>query len=67
MSTVANALLLPSLYFMPHDGSYWKTDAAGKWIKINEGSATLEIRAAGFADKGEGALSEAERCRLAAC
>ena len=64
MSTVANALPLPPLYFMPHDGSYWKTDAAGKWIKINEGSATLEIRAAGFAGKGEGALSEAERCRL---
>ena len=64
MSTVTNALPLPRLYFMPHDGSYWKTDVAGKWIKINEGSATLEIRAAGFAGKGEGALNEAERCRL---
>lgn len=64
MSTVTTALPLPRLYYQPHEGSYWKTDANGKWIKINEGSAMLEIRAAGFDAKSPADLSEAERCRL---
>lgn len=64
MSTVTNALPLPPLYYQPHDGCYWKADATGKWIKINEGSAMLEIRAAGFDAKSPADLSEADRCRL---
>ncbi|MFA6543767.1 MAG: hypothetical protein WCS99_05040 [Limisphaerales bacterium] len=64
MSTVTNALPLPPLYYLPNDGSYWKADSSGKWIKINEGSAMLEIRAAGFDAKSPADLSEADRCRL---
>ena len=64
MSSVTNALPLPPLYYLPSDGSYWKEDEAGKWIKINEGSAMLEIRLAGFDPKAGTPLTEAERCRL---
>lgn len=64
MSTVTNALPLPPLYYLPSDGSYWKEDGAGKWIRINEGSAMLEIRSAGFSPKDGSPLTEAENCRL---
>lgn len=64
MSAVTNALPLPPLYYLPSDGSYWKEDEAGKWIRINEGSAMLEIRLAGFDAKAGTPLTEAERCRL---
>ncbi len=62
MSTVTNALPLPELYYHSIDGSYWAIDDSGKWIKINERSAMLAIRDAGYDQKGGGNISDAERC-----
>jgi hypothetical protein len=45
MSVVTEALPLPQIYYFPQGRNYWREDARGKWISVNEDSVKklLEI------------------------
>lgn len=64
MPDLLHALPLPPLYYQPDEGSYWKEDINGRWIKINEGTVKLEIRAAGYDGKNGNNITDADRCFL---
>jgi hypothetical protein len=64
MNSPIQSLPLPELYYQANSHQYYTPDDEGKWISVNESAAKLAIRRAGYSDKKEAGISEADDCFL---
>ena len=55
---------MPPLYYQPAGKNYWREDASGKWISLNQESASAFIVTCGYSKKGGSGNSEASRCLM---
>lgn len=64
VSQKPKALPLPPLFYQPAGKNYWREDASGKWISLNQESASAFIVTCGYSKKGGSGCSEASRCLM---
>jgi hypothetical protein len=64
MSTVLDSLPLPPIYYSGANKNYYRAEARGQWLPLNENSALKFIRSQGYTGEGDNGLSEADNCLL---
>jgi len=65
VSNIIEALPLPAIYYQPQTQKYWRLDAQGKWIQLNQDSAMAFIISTGRSNKkDDSGFSEASGCLL---
>jgi hypothetical protein len=64
MSTVVDSLPLPPIYYSGGNKNYYRAEARGKWMPLNENSALKFIRSQGHNGAGGNGLSEEDNCLL---
>jgi hypothetical protein len=61
---VVDSLPLPPIYYSGGNKNYYRAEARGKWMPLNENSALKFIRSQGHNGAGGNGLSEEDNCLL---
>ena len=64
MSAIAHALPLPPLYYSGTTKNYYRTEARGRWMAVNETSAMKFIRQSGHTGQNGNGIGADDECLL---